>query len=275
MLIWLAETIKPLFSGNEQMVFEQIMTLQGTTKRKVDSRETLFLETSIGTIYIKRFHKAEYGEAIADLVRLKEPILGAMNEVKNIQLLEQLGIRTTPLLGYGSERRGLKIRSFMITAAVPPSFALDQMFPGGTLDSLDFSLKLRIIREVGEMVRSMHQAGINHRDLYLNHFRIPRKVVENGSANDQVPLYLMDLHRAMRSKKVSFRWLVKDLGALYFSTMDTYLTQTDRYRFLQVYFGKSDLRTILEENSTLLLSARKRAERMYLRQKRKLDSAVS
>ena len=61
-----------------------------------------------------------------------------------------------------------------------------------------------------------------------------------------------------------WRWQVKDLGGLYFSTARYGMTRRDVLRFLKVYFG-DDLRAVLKRHARLLNASRREGEKIYRR----------
>ncbi|MDH3641843.1 MAG: lipopolysaccharide core heptose(I) kinase RfaP, partial [Gammaproteobacteria bacterium] len=63
------------------------------------------------------------------------------------------------------------------------------------------------------------------------------------------------------------RWLVKDLGGLYYSAMDIGLTRRDVLRFLVWYF-EQPLRDILSGNAALLRDIEARADQLYAKAER-------
>lgn len=111
------------------------------------------------------------------------------------------------------------------------------------------------------MVRALHEAGINHRDLYLCHFMLkPESLV----AGINPEIYLIDLHRAQCRVQVPRRWQIKDLAALYYSSLNLGFNRRDSLRFLKIYFD-CPLRDILENNASLLKQVQQRALKIYWR----------
>ena len=100
------------------------------------------------------------------------------------------------------------------------------------------------------MSAQLHRNGINHRDLYICHFLLKQAEFDALTDVNDLQLYLIDLHRVQIRKRVPRRWLVKDLAALYFSSMDLGLTQRDFFRFIRDYTG-GNLRAALNENRSL------------------------
>ena len=77
-------------------------------------------------------------------------------------------------------------------------------------------------------------------------------------------LTLIDLHRALLKKNLGQRWVIKDVGSLYFSAMDIGLTQRDLFRFVRGYAG-TGLRTALTEHGTFWDKVKERAHRLKRR----------
>ena len=111
------------------------------------------------------------------------------------------------------------------------------------------------------MVRTMHAAGLNHRDCYLCHF-----LLDNATRDEALPhLYVIDLHRAEIRSAVPYRYRVKDVAGIYFSSMDIGLTRRDRCRFMKLYSGKS-LRRTLEEDGAFWRAVERAAVSLYRRE---------
>ena len=91
-----------------------------------------------------------------------------------------------------------------------------------------------------------------------------------NTAVDEPDLTLIDLHRAQIRLAVPRRWLIKDLGALWFSATDTQPTRRDAYRFIRAYTGRS-LREELSDASRAAFwqEVSERARRLRSEAKRK------
>ena len=76
----------------------------------------------------------------------------------------------------------------------------------------------------------MHRAGINHRDCYICHY-----LTDMDNFTSASPVFVIDLHRAQIREKVPYRYHVKDVAGLHFSSMDAGLSRLDRLRFIAVY----------------------------------------
>jgi heptose I phosphotransferase len=93
--------------------------------------------------------------------------------------------------------------------------------------------KKRIVENLADITRKMHSAGMNHRDYYLCHILMDNKE----------RLYVIDLHRVNVRDKVGKRWMVKDLAALLFSSLEVPVTHGQRLAFYKRYMQISRLST--------------------------------
>jgi UDP-glucose:(heptosyl)LPS alpha-1,3-glucosyltransferase len=189
--------------------------------------------------------------------------LGAQNEWDALNRLQALQIPSLIPLAYG--KRGTnpaRQESFIVTRELEGVVQLDHYFER---QSPSVQQKRAIIQRLAELARDFHGAGINHRDFYLCHFMLNPLSLSTLPAGKIAPqLYLMDLHRAQCRAQVPMRWLVKDLGGLFFSCLNLSFNRRDIYRFMRVYFGQS-LRELLVEHSLLLKQTKQRAVRTYTR----------
>ena len=274
-------------------VFDHIMGLEGELFREMDDRRTLRFSLNGKRYFLKAHYGVGWKEIFKNLLQLRLPVIGARNEWRAIQALTQLGVDTMTLIAYGE--RGLnpaRKQSFVVTEALENTESLEDFCvawetnPPATKAQL--RLKRALIYKVATMARRMHASGINHRDFYLCHFlldvsgdpscrRMPAssalKTLDPGlrrddkvRRDDDLPealrLSLIDLHRVQIRKRAPLRWVVKDIGGLYFSSMRIGLTRRDIYRFMTEYKNKS-LRTTLSEDGKFWSRCRLRAYGLY------------
>jgi heptose I phosphotransferase len=115
---------------------------------------------------------------------------------------------------------------------------------------------------VASITRELHENGINHRDLYICHFLLNESELQSLIDLSELPLYLIDLHRVQIRPKTPQRWLIKDLAALYFSSMDIGFTKRDFYRFVREY-SKNSLKTEFRNNKEFWIKVEKKALRLW------------
>lgn len=248
-----------------QNPFEWFLKKQGTTHREVKHRLTY--ETRIGEqhVFVKRHLGCGWREVLKEWYRLRKPVVSARTEWEAAETLAAAGLRVPRVVGKGE--RGPyphKIESFVALEALENCETLEHFKEGwlGVSGRLWIEMKRGLLREVAETCRKMHAAGVNHRDLYINHFLINRDVIDKWQPGNPLPLYLIDLHRVQRRAEVPDRWLIKDLSALLFSAMDTGLQSTDYARFLSLYLGP-DWKDKLRERRKLWQQIRNKAKRLY------------
>jgi UDP-glucose:(heptosyl)LPS alpha-1,3-glucosyltransferase len=198
-------------------------------------------------------------EIFKNLLQLRLPVLGATNEWKALNKLRALNIPSLIPLAYGVRGKNpARQQSFIVTRELADVVQLDHYFEQ---NSVAIKPRLLILKQLALMVRALHEAGINHRDLYLCHFMLkPESLV----AGHNPEIYLIDLHRAQCRVQVPRRWQIKDLAALYYSSLNLGFNRRDSLRFLKIYFD-CPLHDILENNASLLKQVQQRALKIYWR----------
>ncbi len=243
----------------DKISFEQIMAIQGEVFRNVPRRKTLRFALDEASFFIKIHSGVGWREIFKNLTQGKLPVLGASNEYQAIRKLEDLGVDTMTVCGFGE--RGLNPatkQSFIITEELKNTVSLEDYCVDWPRQKPDFIFKKTLIEKIAVITRQLHENGVNHRDFYICHFLLDMKLLDSG----HLTLYLIDLHRAQIRNKTPERWLLKDLAGLYFSAMDIGLTQRDLFRFLKNYRGVA-IRTILDKEKPFWDKVQKKAEKLY------------
>lgn len=240
-------------------VFSLMENMQGEIAREMTDRQTLRFEIN-GCGYYRKWHRGVgWREVFKNLLQLRLPVLGAKNEWDALNKLRALNIPSLTPLAYGVRGKNpAKQQSFIVTRELTDVIQLDHYFEQ---NSVAIKSRRLILQQLALMVRALHKAGINHRDLYLCHFMLkPESLV----AGINPEIYLIDLHRAQCRVQVPRRWQIKDLAAFYYSTLNLGFSRRDRLRFLKIYFD-CPLRDILENNVSLLKLVQRRALKIYWR----------
>jgi heptose I phosphotransferase len=218
--------------------FEDIMALEGDMYRQVARRKTFKFSVN-GVEYFAKIHNGVgWGEIFKNLLMGRKPVVSAVNEFDAINALTNLGIKSMTLAAYG--QRGMNVaelESFVITESLEPAKSLEDLCADWAINKPSFKLKRALIKRVALMTRQLHENGINHRDLYICHFLLKEDELESLTDVNDVQLYLIDLHRVQIRSKTPHRWRVKDLAALYFSSMNLGLSLKDFFYFIQQYTG--------------------------------------
>ncbi len=245
-------------------VFAHVQQLDGEVIRDKEGRQTLKFDCA-GKNYYRKLHTGiGWGEIAKNFSQLKMPVLGAANEWLAINKVGNLGLDTLNAVAYGQRGRNpARQLSFLVTEELSETLSLAVYTEQWPQKPPSLKEKRALISKVATITRTIHQAGINHRDLYICHFLLDQSV--SAQQNKLQPrLFLVDLHRAQIRKKIPHRWLVKDLASIYFSSLDIGLTQHDVLRFLSVYFD-APLRDTLSKRQKLLATITRRAIKLYRR----------
>jgi heptose I phosphotransferase len=228
-------------------VFTRLFSLEGKVYRDKEGRRTVRFSMD-GKNYFGKFHSGiGWKNLIKNLLSFRIPVTGARNEWTAIEKLERLGITTMPLVGYGEKGiNPAKIQSFVITEELTETVSLEDFCRNWQKQPPPYLLKKALITKIAEMARILHENGMNHRDLYICHFLLELSSGAVRGGNKNPILHLIDLHRVQFRSKTPVRWKVKDIAALYFSSMDSGLTNRDLLRFMRVYLN-TDIKSALRE----------------------------
>jgi hypothetical protein len=143
-------------------------------------------------------------------------------EARGLRLARDAGVPAARVAFEGRDPRlGSMVGTFDLGAARP----LDDLLREGRLDA---AARRATLAALARAAAALHEAGLHHRDLYLNHV-----YVDPGASSPSV--VLIDLERVGRHLGVLGRWVVKDLAAVEASIPAGTLSATDRARFLVHY----------------------------------------
>lgn len=240
-------------------LYDALAGMEGEVYRQVASRRTFRFEHG-GQHYFAKVHSGVgWKEIFKNLSQLRLPVIGANNEWRALKHLEQLGIPTlTPVAYSETGRNPARRRSCIVTSALTNTLSLEDLVLAGPVAP---PLRRRLIVEVARMSRLMHANGLNHRDLYICHFHLDLSTKDTADPQ----LHIIDLHRAQLRRRTPMRWVVKDVGGLFFSVFDAGLTRRDLFRFVRHYSGKR-LSTTLHEDRRFWDAVIERARRLYVQE---------
>jgi heptose I phosphotransferase len=216
--------------------FDDFMRLEGkVVKRAVRERSTHRLDLQGVTVYLKKHCFPGIGEILKNFLRFRFPP-GALNEWRALLAFHAHNIPTMTPICAGRKPLLWKFEkeSFLLTDDVGAASRLDDFLKiNGAVPRRGKGLetKKKILENLADITRRMHNAGINHRDYYLCHI-----LVDNPES-----LYVIDLHRVNVGDKVGKRWRVKDLAALLFSSLEVPVTHGQRLAFYKRYMQISRL----------------------------------
>jgi heptose I phosphotransferase len=237
--------------------FDELMAITGQVFKEMPGRRTIRFARGGKHYFIKIHRGVGWKEIFKNLLQLRLPVVSAENERRAIERLHVLGVPTMTIAGYG--RRGwnpARLESFIVTEDLGDTVNLEDLSRDWRERPPAPGLKRVLIAEVAATARRLHESGVNHRDFYLCHLRVdPRELAGRPR------IFVMDLHRAQLRAATPRRWIVKDVGSLYFSAMDIGLTRRDLLRFMKTYRGKP-LREILRTEQPFWSAVARRAERL-------------
>jgi heptose I phosphotransferase len=250
-------------------IFDQIFSLEGEVYREQPGRKTLRFAFQ-GKYYFAKIHEGIGSkEMIKNLLQFRLPVLGAENEWRAIKRLDQSGIKTTPLVGYGKRGKNpIQLQSFVITEELPHNVSLEDFCRDWSDSPPGHDLKRALITQVAEIARTVHENGLNHRDFYICHFLLDISGGIDQLDHRHLIIYLIDLHRMQIRRRISRRSRLKDLAALCFSSMDIGLTDRDLLRFIRIYRDQP-LKKGLSKDRFFWWQVKRRANALYRKYKRK------
>ena len=221
--------------GAAQPLFERLFVVRGEVHRQTAKRRTLRLVGKDGRAYFAKLHDGVgWREILKNLLVGKAPVLGARNEYAACRALLANGV-TAPTVAAFGERGGNPAtrRSFVICDALEDHVSLEDLSRRWALEPPSRALTRRLIVAAADLARTMHNAGLQHRDFYLAHLLADARKLRAG----EIALAVIDLHRARLRSPLPLRWRRRDLAALLYSVNASGLTLTprERHRFIVAY----------------------------------------
>ena len=218
---------KKFFSSGDP--FQMLEAIQGEVFRAVDGRKTFRFDLNGSRYFAKLHFGVGWREIAKNLFHLRWPIVDAENEWRAVQRLKSLGVSTLHPVAYGVV--GLNPatrRSYLVTQDLADTISLEDLGKQWLSQPASPAIKRALIKRVAGIAQTLHSHGMCHRDLYLCHFLLHQN-------QPDLRVSLIDLHRAFSSPRLRRRWLIKDIGSLYYSCLHLNLTQRDLLRFIRTY----------------------------------------
>jgi heptose I phosphotransferase len=209
------------------------------------------------TLYLKRYERPPWREQLLRILLRGAEHSTAWWEWRNIRRLVEAGVPTVTPVAFGERMRGpFERQSFVVTQAIPgvslEQFVPEHLRPGGDVGP---AKRRAIVGQLALLVRTLHEAGFVHRDLYLSHIFI------SHNRDGRPALRLIDLQRVFRPRWRWRRWQVKDLAALHYSTPPACVPATERIRFMRQYLDVPRLRSEDKQLIRRILAKTRRIER--------------
>jgi tRNA A-37 threonylcarbamoyl transferase component Bud32 len=136
----------------------------------------------------------------------------AAAEFENIRTARAAGVATMEPIAYGQEPCPIGAGgSYLLVSAVPGE-ALERCGEAFLAAHAGGPRPAALTAELARLVRTLHDSGYVHRDLYASHVFLDSSGPAGGPS-----LYLIDLARMFRPRLRPMRWFVKDVAQLKFS----------------------------------------------------------
>ena len=278
-----------------------------------EGRRTVSFSHQGRRYYLKIHDGVGWKEIGKNLTSLRLPVLGAENEWKGVHhlrrqtLLQNLGLDTLEIAGYGTRKRHLakvlndpaRRQSLIVTDEIPEAKSLEDLCREWGWDrsppktALEIRFKRWLIEQLAQTARILHSSGANHRDFYLSHFLLHRTEKKGEASPENCRISLIDLHRMQIHKpqlrawigalvhgllkrqrprtprsETPSRWKMRDVSGLHYSSMGLGLTQRDRLRFIRLY-SQTSLRETLGCDRQFWKRVERRAKRLYIAEQRR------
>jgi hypothetical protein len=187
-------------------------------------------------VYLKRHYRQSWRHRLLALLWPSRGWSPAAQEWKHLHWCQEHDIPVPEPLAMGEFiGPGFQMQSFLAIAELTAMLPLHEAIPLAEerMSAEKFEQwKRGVIVEAARLTRLLHEAKRYHKDLYLCHFYLPSTVFSPDSS-----LHLIDLHRLGHHPWLGWRWRVKDLAQLLYSSYIAGVTERDRLRFLHEYLG--------------------------------------
>ena len=216
-------------SAGARALYDALAQANGVVYRQAAGRRTVRLDATSGCYFAKLHDGVGWREIAKNVLAGKRPVLGAGNEFAACRQLAAHGVHAPRVAAFGAYGRNpARRRSFLVCDALTGMASLEELTAGGDLPPL---LRRRLIVAAGDLLRTMHDAGVHHRDCYLAHIFADTAQWEEG----RPALAIIDLHRACVRGRLPRRWRRRDLAALLVSAAPLRLTGRELLRFAAAY----------------------------------------
>ena len=205
--------------------------------RKVSSRCTVqfTLKGHSGPeiiFYLKRYYKDHKGRSGTEQAFIEFDALS--------RFLERGLPAPRPVVVGGGEHNGNEL-GVLVTEKIHGGIQADHLI--GRVDGKNGEVlpvsgrnRLDILQGIGQLAGKMHMERWVHRDMYFCHF-FP--VIQSDG---RINIYIIDLQRAFMPASHAFhRWRLKDLGALYYSSMECGLSKEELEKLFSSYFSATGI----------------------------------
>ncbi|MCD4831508.1 MAG: lipopolysaccharide kinase InaA family protein [Anaerohalosphaeraceae bacterium] len=195
-----------------------------------DYRTRIMFEASqpAKRFFLKRYQNIPKFQQIKNWLAHRSRKSTMSYDVNPAEKLRAMGIDTPKTIACGQQwGRLFENRSFVITEQVQNAESLEKRLPACLTQNGDKAKidKKKFIDSLAEFARKFHKTGYRHRDFYLCHIFYSN----NGKFT------LIDLNRLFRPILFGWRYKIKDITQLYYSSPGSVFSRTDKLRFYLRY----------------------------------------
>ncbi len=214
--------------------FDSFMSFGGKLVKRRGRKEVCSFEVDGVSFYLKR-RWASLWDFLSAILRGGTLGFYGLKELRNIMLLNSLGIATAKPVAAGSRWRMGFNEAFLLTEGVD-ALRLDEFLRGEIASPLPGQMvRRKLILQLATLVSKLHSLGLFHQDLFLYHIAV------RPHGDGEYELILLDLDRLVRPRFWR-RAMIKDLAKLLLSSYHHVpLSDVDRLRFYLAYAMRSRL----------------------------------
>jgi heptose I phosphotransferase len=186
------------------------------------------------SVYLKRHDRLPWSRRLAALVAPWGDHTPATSEWRHLERARALGVPVPEVVAAGEEVGPWgRLRGFLMVTELVGADEVNRVIPrlADALEPAAFArFKREIVVEMAAIAAKLHSSKSFHKDLYLCHYFLD-PTLPSGRR-----LTLIDLHRLGRHRFAPWRWRLKDLGQLLYSTEGVAgIDDRDRLRFWKHY----------------------------------------
>ncbi len=221
--------------------FKQGDNLSKKNLAKYRSRMKFELGRAPVTFFLKRYKKPPLDVQLDKWICNHGITSCGLFDTKPTRILNAAGINTPRIIAYGQQMDLIfENRSFIITEKIPNSKSLEEKLPEyfysrPTIENLN--KRRKFIQKLAALIRTFHNTGFRHRDLYLCHI----------FCDENENFTLIDLARTFKPLLLGEKYRIKDIAQLYYSAPGNIFTKKDRLRFYKHYINNKKLSGLDEE----------------------------
>lgn len=239
-------SIDTVFSFNSGINLDKSNLARYRTRIRFD------IKSPPATLFLKRYESPPALGQLRNWLTARRRISCALTDFVPTASLAAHGIPTPKVIAFGRQWGFVfEKRSFVVTEKIPAE-SLERKLPSFfNAPSNPENLRARrdFIRRLACFVKTFHETGYRHRDLYFSHV----------FCGDTGTFYLIDLARTFKPLLLARRYRLKDIAQLYYSAPAEYFSKTDRLRFLLAYTANTKLNKKLK---TFIMKIKNKAKRM-------------